>query len=85
MNKILNWLVRLFIVTLVIWWFIDTPEQKVVEQKDIDLSALNEVECIFYYEVREDSLVIITVEDYHLNELERMRYLRELEDGWDID
>jgi len=44
---------------------------------NIELSALDSIDCIYYWEVQNDTLKIWTIEDELNNELERLEYIKE--------
>jgi len=44
---------------------------------NIELSALDSIKCIYYWEVQNDTLKIWTIEDELNNELERLEYIKE--------
>ena len=67
------------VLTLILLTGCSTQQEPIPTQfrEKIDLSQLDSIPCIYYWEVREGKLQIWTVEDEVENELERLRYIQE--------
>jgi len=61
------------------------PEiQKVKTIHNIDLSELDKLDCVYWWEIQNDTLKIWTAEDEKKSEAERHEYIRSLDpDGWE--
>jgi hypothetical protein len=61
-----------------------TDIQEVEPLYNLDLSELNNLECVVWWEIRKDTLKIWTSEDERQSELERYNYIRSLDStGWE--
>jgi len=50
----------------------------------IDLSELDKLDCVYWWEIQNDTLKIWTAEDEKKSEAERHEYIRSLDpDGWE--
>ena len=59
-------------------------ENFTVNEKTIDLSELDSVDCVVWWEVQNDTLKIWTEEDERRADIERYNYIRSLDTtGWE--
>ncbi len=66
------------------------PIQKQLEIQEpkplynLDLSELDKLDCVYWWEIQNDTLKIWTAEDEKKSEAERHEYIRSLDpDGWE--
>ena len=59
-------------------------ENFTVNEKTIDLSELDSVDCVLWWEIQNDTLKIWTEEDERRADIERFNYIRSLDTtGWE--
>ena len=59
-------------------------ENFTVNDKTVDLSELDSVDCVVWWEVQNDTLKIWTEEDERRADIERFNYIRSLDTtGWE--
>jgi hypothetical protein len=59
-------------------------ENFTVNEKTIDLSELDSVDCVVWWEIQNDTLKIWTEEDERRADIERFNYIRSLDTtGWE--
>ncbi|MDA9016557.1 hypothetical protein N9H63_01095 [bacterium] len=59
-------------------------ENFTVNEKTVDLSELDSVDCVVWWEVQNDTLKIWTEEDERRADIERFNYIRSLDTtGWE--
>jgi len=55
-----------------------------MNEKTVDLSELDSVDCVVWWEVQNDTLKIWTEEDERKSDLDRLNYIRSLDTtGWE--
>jgi hypothetical protein len=55
-----------------------------VNDKTVDLSELDSVDCVVWWEVQNDTLKIWTEEDERKSDIDRLNYIRSLDTtGWE--
>lgn len=55
-----------------------------MNKKTVDLSELDSVDCVVWWEVQNDTLKIWTEEDERKSDLDRLNYIRSLDTtGWE--
>lgn len=55
-----------------------------MNEKTVDLSELDSVDCVVWWEVQNDTLKIWTEEDERNSDLDRLNYIRSLDTtGWE--
>ena len=59
-------------------------ENFTVNEKTVDLSELDSVDCVVWWEVQNDTLKIWTEEDERKSDIDRLNYIRSLDTtGWE--
>ena len=59
-------------------------ENFTVNEKTVDLSELDSVDCVVWWEVQNDTLKIWTEEDERKSNIDRLNYIRSLDTtGWE--
>ena len=59
-------------------------ENFTVNDKTVDLSELDSVDCVVWWEVQNDTLKIWTEEDERKSNIDRLNYIRSLDTtGWE--
>jgi hypothetical protein len=59
-------------------------ENFTVNEKTVDLSELDSVDCVVWWEIQNDTLKIWTEEDERRADIERFNYIRSLDTtGWE--
>ena len=59
-------------------------ENFTVNDKTVDLSELDSVDCVVWWEVQNDTLKIWTEEDERKSDIDRLNYIRSLDTtGWE--
>ncbi len=55
-----------------------------MNEKTVDLSELDSVDCVVWWEVQNDTLKIWTEEDERKSDIDRLNYIRSLDTtGWE--